>query len=236
MVSANAPCRKAFVTRSTQKCNLPVHEYQQKHPLRIIHTLTQLESPERLPKSKAANDVESRQIKPQHHIGTLLPRRVHAQSRNQIIHDLAQQSLLILQRPIGERVREILAHFPMRNRIPLANDRMRLVGERAAIIKGALDKGPMALPEPVNVFPGTGGAEGDFVGGRPHHWAVLFVQAEQGVGLATAQEPVRVRDVAPGGEGGAGKAIERVLDMFPEDCDDDDDGGGGGEAQELRRR
>lgn len=126
----------------------------------------------------------------------------------------------------------------MRDGIPLADNRMRLVSESAAVIKGALYKGPMALSETVNVFPGTGGVEGKFVGGRPHHWAVSFVQAEHGVGLAAAQEAVRVRDVAPGGEGWAGEAIERVLDMFPEEYDDDDGcgGGSGGEAQDLRRR
>ena len=124
----------------------------------------------------------------------------------------------------------MLAHFPMRDKIPLADNRMRLVSESAAVIKGALYKGPMALSETVNIFPGTGGVEGKFVGGRPHHWAVSFVQAEQGVGLAAAQEAVRVRDVALGGEGWAGEAIERVLDMFPEEYDDGC-GGGSGEGK-----
>ena len=48
----------------------------------------------------------------------------------------------------------------------------------------------MSLSETINVFPGACGAEGEFIGGRPHDEAVSFVELEQGVGLAAAQEPV----------------------------------------------
>ena len=72
-------------------------------------------------------------------------------------------------------MREILAHSPMRDGIPFADNRMRLVGESAAVIKGTLDKRPMSLSEAINVFPGACGVEGEFIGGRPHDGAVFFV-------------------------------------------------------------
>ena len=55
---------------------------------------------------------------------------------------------------------------------------MRLVGERTPVIKGALDERLVALSEAVNVFPGAGGVEGEFIGGCSYDGAVLFVQAE----------------------------------------------------------
>ena len=39
-----------------------------------------------------------------------------------------------------------------------------------------------------------------------------------------------MRDVAPGGETRAGEAVERVVNMFPDDGSED---GGEGEAEEL---
>ena len=42
------------------------------------------------------------------------------------------------------------------------------------------------------------------------------MQAEEVVGLSAAEEPVGVKDVAPGGEEGAWEAVERVVQVLPD--------------------
>lgn len=50
-------------------------------------------------------------------------------------------------------------------RVPLAHDGQRLGGEVAAIVKVRFDKDVVVGPEAVDVVPGAGGVEGEFVGG-----------------------------------------------------------------------
>ena len=121
---------------------------------------------------------------------------------------------------------EILPHPPMRDRVSLANDRVRLIGETAPVVKGALDKRTVPLPKAIDVLPRPGGVEGELVGRSPNHGSVFLVEAENRVRLAAAQEPVRVQDVAPGGQRGSREPIQGVSNVSP-------DGDGAQEAQKL---
>ena len=85
---------------------------------------------------------------------------MHADLRNKQVHDFRHQTLLRLERSLGERMRQIPAHLGVYGDIALAHDRMCLIGEAAAVVEGALDERLVALAEAVDVFPRAGAAEG----------------------------------------------------------------------------
>lgn len=54
----------------------------------------------------------------------------------------------------------------MLGRIPLVDDRARLVGESGGIVGIALDEDSVAFSEAIYIFPGGGCGEGQLVGGN----------------------------------------------------------------------
>ena len=81
--------------------------------------------------------------------------------------------------------------------ITFTDNAVRLIGKAAAVIKGGLDEGFVALTEAVNVAPGGSSAKGEFVGGGSDDGTILVVEAEEMVGLAAGEEPIAVGDVTP---------------------------------------
>ncbi len=59
----------------------------------------------------------------------------------------------------------------MFSRVPLADDGERFGGEVAAVVEFAFDEGFVAFADAVDVAPGLGGVEGEFVGGGADDWA-----------------------------------------------------------------
>ena len=59
----------------------------------------------------------------------------------------------------------------MPRRVALADDGEGLGGEIAAVVEVAFDEGVVASAGAVDVAPGGGCVEGDFVGGYADHWA-----------------------------------------------------------------
>ena len=61
----------------------------------------------------------------------------------------------------------------MFSRVPLADDRERFRGEVAAVVEFAFDEGFVAFSDAVDVAPGLGGVEGEFIGGGADDWACV---------------------------------------------------------------
>ena len=59
----------------------------------------------------------------------------------------------------------------MFSRVPLADDGERFGGEVAAVVEFAFDEGFVAFADAVDVAPGLGGVEGEFIGGGADDWA-----------------------------------------------------------------
>lgn len=97
--------------------------------------------------------------------------------------------------------------------ISFADNRMRLVRETTTIVKLAFDKRPMARPETVDIPPRAGAVKGELVWRSPHHGAICFVERQDIVWLATAEECPRVQGIRPRRNGWPGKSVERVVNM-----------------------
>ena len=91
---------------------------------------------------------------------------------------------------------------------------MCLVGEAPAIIELTFDECPMTLSKTIDVLPGARRRKGELVGSGTNNGSVFFVQCKDFIWLPAAEKPVRMNDIAPGGEERAREAIERMRDML----------------------
>lgn len=194
--------------------SIPIHDQQR---IRTARPPTGREPPKRLPKCQTPNNIKSRQIEPHHQIRPLLPTRINPQLLHKQIHNLAHQILLRLETPVAKRMTKILPHLPMHRRIPLADNAMRHARKTAAVVEGALDEGAVTLTEAVDVFPAFHGRERELIGGGADDGPVFFVQSEDVVWLAAAEEPVGVQYIGPGSQRRSWEAVEGMLGMAPVD-------------------
>ena len=92
-----------------------------------------------------------------HHLKA--PRHVHRLSLGYVYRpdesfdDLRNKVFLLNERAVGECMTEEFPHLPMLSRISLAHYRVSLVRKAAPVVELALDKGLMALAEPIYVLP-----------------------------------------------------------------------------------
>lgn len=137
---------------------------------------TRLDPAKTLPKCQTANDIKRCQIEHIHQLHLPFPIPFPSSNLlNKLIHNLRNQILLLPQTPLGKRAREILAHLAVFLRVPLADNGERLGGEVAAVVEVGFDEDVVVGAEAVDVVPGAGGVEGEFVGGDADDGACLGV-------------------------------------------------------------